>query len=326
MLTKSLAKRSNGAVVVANAQKSLTLLEAPIAEFVQPFTIASRTKLELDRLGLTCGCDEFSSGRSLRDLTERERQFVPQWLKKAWPVHNDLLANAAKIGAAYHALLPVSINIDHEPIARPQALAMTSVLFGTLNKRKAEDENAAALLASCVDMLSPMHNVIGEITGLWEAVPRHPLFVALGIKRLLASSVFAPSPSELLEAIKLAHEKIGRLVWYLECAREFLNEADEIVFLFDRPAWDAAYEKVDSNVVWAVLGELLGEEPAEGEEEDELDYPGSPRWLVLNEMWERKQAAEAAAEKALPAREAACRTVPAKRTKRMPKREDAPIG
>jgi hypothetical protein len=73
-----------------------------------------------------------------------------------------------------------------------------------------------------------------------------------------------------------------------------LCRADEIVFTFDRPAWDAAYANASSDVPLPMQGQLFYEEPGE-------DDPPSPRWLALNALWQAKLAEieKAAVEAAL---------------------------
>jgi hypothetical protein len=79
---------------------------------------------------------------------------------------------------------------------------MLSVLYSTLNKSKTDDSNSQMKLASCAELFDPIHDRIGSSTGLWQSVPRHPIFLALGIKSLIARGVFSPEPSEVAEEVK----------------------------------------------------------------------------------------------------------------------------
>ena len=136
--------------------------------------------------------------------------------------------------------------------------------------------------------------------------------LAIAIKQLIAISVFTPSPSELREAMKSAAGTIGSLEGYASGWLTLLEQADAIVFEYDRAAWDAAYANFDSKVPLALEGRLF-------ETADDEEFPPSPRWRALNELWERKHEAE---EAETSARIAACKTKPvAKRTPRKPKRE-----
>jgi len=119
--------------------------------------------------------------------------------------------------------------------------------------------------------------------------------------------VFTPSPSELREAMKLARGKLDALAGYAGEWLELLKEADEIIFAFDRAAWDAVYANVDSKVPLAMRGDFYFDEDG--------DKP-LPRFEALNVLWEQKHAAE---EAATSARIAACKATPAKRTTRKPK-------
>jgi hypothetical protein len=169
------------------------------------------------------------------------------------------------------------------------------------------------LLASCADLFDPVNEIIGGTTGLWNRVSRHPAVLALAIKTLVRTSVFTPSPAELLAALKEAESKLGKLVHYTDQWLDTMRRADAIVFAFDRAAWDAAYAKVRSSVALAMLPS--NEEP--DEDEDGNAIAASPRWQALHELWERKLAAEEAAEIAAapePKRIAACEAKPSKRT------------
>jgi hypothetical protein len=161
------------------------------------------------------------------------------------------------------------------------------------------------LLASCADLFNPVSDAVGIATGLWKPAPKHPLALAIAIKQLIATSVFSPSPSELREAMKLAQGKVDVLASYAGQWLQLLERADAIVFEFDRPTWDAAYANVDSKVPLALHGQLI-------ETDDGPEFPLSPRWRALNELWEAKHAAE---EMVTNARLAACKTKRVKRTK-----------
>ena len=70
------------------------------------------------------------------------------------------------------------------------------------------------MLAACCDMFSPMNDIIGEGMGLWKPICKHPVVLALAIKKLIATSVFTPSPSELREAMATVTHRIAvRAEW-----------------------------------------------------------------------------------------------------------------
>jgi hypothetical protein len=165
---------------------------------------------------------------------------------------------------------------------------MLSVLFGALSKRKADDAdgNPSMMLAACTDMFSPMNDVIGETTGLWKPVCKHPIILALAVKKLIATSLFMPSPNELREAIAEVKRTISVRASWLGEFLSWVGTADRLLFEFDRPAWEAAYAKVGSSVAQAMRN-LVNDGPGE-------DAPPSPRWQALNAICKAKCKAEQA--------------------------------
>jgi hypothetical protein len=83
---------------------------------------------------------------------------------------------------------------------------------------------------------------------------------------------------------------------------ELLTKADEIIFAFDRPAWDAAYAEVNSKIPLVMQAQLFDEESYE-------DSEATPRWQALDDLTKRQT--EEATQ-----RIAACKTTPAKRTRK----------
>jgi hypothetical protein len=146
---------------------------------------------------------------------------------------------------------------------------------------------------------------------------RHPVTLALAIKTLLRTSVFAPAPAELLAALEEAATKLGKLSRYAREWLETMMRTDAIVFAFARGEWDSAYAGVPSSVPEAMLRH--DPEPPD-EDEDGTAIAPSPRWAALTELRERKQAAELAAAPESK-RLAACAARAPKRT-RAPKDRD----
>jgi hypothetical protein len=116
-----------------------------------------------------------------------------------------MLPKAAEMFAARQRLS----RIVHpwEPIDPASAMAIFSLLFGALAKRKSEDENSRALLLATAQMFDPQHVRLGNFTGLWKPPPSHPVVVALAVMELLAKAVFVV-PSEVRQACERAHEKL----------------------------------------------------------------------------------------------------------------------
>ena len=71
--------------------------------------------------------------------------------------------------------------------------------------------------------------------------PRHPVFIALAIKQLIATKVFEPSPSELREACCLARQKLAVACGYVEQWLARLDAAEEILLEFAPKEWASAY-------------------------------------------------------------------------------------
>jgi hypothetical protein len=271
----------------------LTLINDTLADFVEPLRIADECRRQLQQ-GIEQG--------GFYSYLGCERGLEAKFLDRAKIIHGRLLRNIAQVQAAYSALLQVVIPPWRNPLTHAQATAMLGVLFGTLSKTKADDENSAMLLASCADLFNPTNDIIGTTTGLWKPISKHPLVLALAIKQLIATSVFKPSPSELRDAMKLALSKLDALGGYSGQWLELLTKADEIIFAFDRPAWDAAYAEVNSKIPLAMQAQLFDEESYE-------DSEATPRWQALDDLTKRQT--EEATQ-----RIAACKTTSAKRTRK----------
>jgi hypothetical protein len=186
---------------------------------------------------------------------------------------------------------------------------MLSVLFAALGKKKGDE--GAMLLVACADMFSATNEAIGHATGLWKPISRHPLVLALAIKKLIATAVFT-SCAELREAMNEVRGTLEMRKWAMEYIVDLIERADEIVFVGDRAAWDAAYADVGSDVVKAMLGWVeMQESPYT--DDDDVDHPGSPRWAALNAIVEAKLA--------VPVREAAAK--PLAKQSRKPKLAEA---
>jgi hypothetical protein len=235
------------------------------------------------------------------------------------------LCHYASACAAYDKISDILHLSSEDAVTQAMAAKMLSVLFGALSKRKADDtdENPAMLLAACADMFDPMNDFVGENLRLWKPICKHPVVLALAIKKLLATQKFSPSPSELREAIIDVQTRIGVRASWIENWLVWVDRADEIAFTFDRAAWDAAYAGAGSEIVLAVRERLgLVEGPDQDYDDDGKPLPPSPHWLALDDLYKAKLAAEEAAEAEAESKQriAACEMKPTKRT-RKPKRE-----
>lgn len=227
------------ALRLAKAGVGLALINDTLADFVEPLRIADECRRQLQQSVQCGGFEQYLGGEN----SKPEAKF----LDRAKVIHDRLLRNVVVVRDAQRALLQVVVpSWRRDPITHAQATAMLGVLFGTLNKKRADDENSATLLASCADMFNPVNDAIGTATGLWKPIAKHPLVLSIAIKQLIATSVFTPSPAELREALKQASERIRLREAYARQWLELVDRADALVFAFDRAGWDAAYSKLDS--------------------------------------------------------------------------------
>jgi hypothetical protein len=241
-------------------------------------------------------------------------QVSPRFLDRAKPLHASWLPGIVRAVHVEKLLFTIMCGMPRVPLTQASATAMLHYLFGAMGKRRGDE--AAAKLLACTDIFSPASNALGKALGLWKPAPTHPAILAIAIKQLMAAKVYEPAEAELREALDKVEQRLALRRWYVGQWIDKLCRADEIVFTFDRPAWDAAYANASSDVPLQMQGQLFYEEPGE-------DDPPSPRWLALNALWEAKLEAEQAAELVeasdSEARIAACKAAPAKRT-RKPKR------
>jgi hypothetical protein len=130
----------------------------------------------------------------------------------------------------------------------------------------------------------------------------------------MAEKTFEPSEAELREALAKVKQRLLAHEHYVDQWLNKVDRADGIVFAFDRPAWDAAYARVDSKVPLLMRehAEFGGEGPCEElDENGNPEYSPSPRWQALDDLVKAKTAIP----KSEP-RQAACKAKPAKRTRK----------
>jgi hypothetical protein len=280
---------------------------------------------------------ETSTGGGLALINEVAEKFLPalqvsesygaEWKRsigaigtvldgRAFPVAkilNGFLGKFSEIKAAHMALLDVFIM--GRSIDKATALRMINVLFAALGKHKSDDETAT-LLEATADMFNPVNDALGSVTDV-PPLNRHLLIVGLAIKKLIATAKFT-SAAELREAMMDVQQRLDLQRWKLEYMADNIMQADEIMFETDRAAWEAAYARVGSDVPLAMQNwSCIGEAP----ERD--DVPGSPRWQALDAILKAKLALPAPELEATPMREAACKTTPAKRTRKPKRTADA---
>ena len=237
-----------------------------------------------------------------------ERGLERKFLDRARDLRELRLPCAAEVKAALDALFPIVAFHDAEVISHGDALKMLTICFGALQKKKI-DETTAILLSACADMFDPVSDIIGRSTGLWQPINKHPVVIALAIKRLIATSTFAPAPTELREAIRLATDKLGERVGRAQTWLHDLTKAERIVFAFDREAWAGALVTRDCLKGGRAIS--LIEEPIDNKDERRE----TERMAALDAIEKQLLLGQAA-----PARIAACEAKQAKLTHK-PKRE-----
>jgi hypothetical protein len=209
---------------------------------------------------------------------------VPHLLETAKRVHGEWLRHYADIVQLGRVLL--NILMGPKPIDEESAMQMMLRLFASLGKRKSDPENAKLLNAS-VDMLSPLNQQMGSVTGLWEPINTHRLIVALAVEKIIATEKFT-STAELREAMEEATRAVGFYYRDIGEITAAIERADAIVFLGDQAAWNAAYEQVDDKVIAAMQRHLKYKEDPYLDD-DGVDQPGTPRWSALTAIVESKK-------------------------------------
>ncbi|MBR0746189.1 hypothetical protein JQ582_19850 [Bradyrhizobium japonicum] len=195
--------------------------------------------------------------------------------------HGRMLSRAAMVSAAHTELMPVVFpHMVATPVVTTEiAVMMLSTLFGSVGKAKTVE--TATLLGTCVEMFHPVADVIGEATGLWTPISKHPVVLALAVRKLINTSVFT-SAAEFRQAMQDARNSILWLMQHTERWLDLLRISDRVLFEFDRPAWDRAYASVGADVA-----RVMQDSDEEGYEDDDgEDVPPSPRWAALQAMIE----------------------------------------
>jgi hypothetical protein len=269
------------------AAASLQLINAELSPaVVQALVDADRFRLEVQR--------ENRSGLvSIRNYLGQ--RYAPQQglLDPAKAFLRAWLPDIERAREASRVLFDIAC-MPMRSVSPADATAMLQFLFGAMGKRR--NEEAAAKLAACADIFSPASNALGSALRLWKPVPRHPVVLAIAVKQLMASKTFEPAEAELREALGKVHQRLQNLQSWTDRWLEKLDYADNTVFTFDRPAWEAAYADLDNKIAVAMRDCV-------GDEDDD-----TARWQALEDLIQGKRALEQP-------RRAACATKPAKRTR-----------
>jgi hypothetical protein len=226
-----------------------------------------------------------------------EQSAIHTDLGRAKVLHGMWLPNIARAVEAHDVLSSITF-FTGSPLSRlklttADASTMLHYLYGAMGKRR-NDEAAAKLLA-CTDIFSPASNALGSALGFWEEAPTHPVILAVAIKQLMAAKTFEPAEAELREALLNVKERLSAKNWWVWKWLEKLDQMDTWIFKDDRLAWDAAYANVRSKIPLCMQkhAELGSEGPGEDlDENGNPEYPPSPRWQALNDLYETKRKAE----------------------------------
>ena len=149
---KGLARRS------AAKGAALGLINDTLTHYAEPLRIADECRRQLQQ-GVDYGFHQYLGG-------ELEAKF----LERAKIIHRRLLRDVAVVEGAHGQLLKVLIPPWRFPLTHAQASAMLGVLFGTLSKKRADDENSATLLASCADLFNPTNDIIGTSGSRYRSI------------------------------------------------------------------------------------------------------------------------------------------------------------
>jgi hypothetical protein len=247
-----------GVVQLAQRKAGLALIGETLGNIAEPLVIAGQ-------------CREFMKGRDLVNLGNGHN------IDCAKLARVRMLRSVATVDAARSALLEIIVPGCRHPVTRADASRMLGVLFGSLAKRK-PDENQTTLLAACAEMFEETHDQVGEVTGLWKPVSHHPAALALTVRALLATSRFSPAPVELREAMQKVALRIRALAGYARQWLDHVDRADQIVFEHDREAWAASFANLPSAILLAMMS----------------DRCESERDAALEKIWAEKHDAEKA--------------------------------
>jgi hypothetical protein len=150
---------------------------------------------------------------------------------------------------------------------------LVRTLFGAVVGKKRTDEDAEKL-EGCLLLFDPTVNAIGQSTGLWSEMPRHPVVVAIAVLEMINKQVYNPSSGELKSACRRAHAKLRRQYKCMETMISRLRCAEEILFDHARDEWASMYAvKENRATAWAVGYPVEGKFYKEWEEAlDDLDH------------------------------------------------------
>jgi hypothetical protein len=171
-------------------------------------------------------------------------------------VRATLLPNFQLIEAARRALADMTSREPTAPVTESLALKLLGSLYGVLGKRNSDAHDAAALLQASAEMFSESDAALTKVINV-EPLPRHPVVLALGVKKLIATKVFAPAPTEVRKAMIEVRDRIRLLQFDLPALLKMARQAEQIIFRKVRDEWALPY--VSGTVPRIVAAELVGD-------------------------------------------------------------------
>jgi hypothetical protein len=262
-------RKSGGSLLAKHARDGVALIRQHLSDDV----------VEHFHRAAVCG-DQISRG-DIDWLGRIGMGAAHDYIERAKASYYAKLPDAGRVYSAADFLGDLRGHPWDDPVDRDEASAMLHFLFSLAPGKRDDDERMLKLVA-CTEMFSPSNNLLGEATGLWKPVPQQPILLALAIKHLQATQTFEPSEPELRAAIATASRNAKRLEHNANEWLKRLRESDALMFKNDRPAWEAVYATVRSDVVLAMYED---DEPPRG-------HADAPHWNALNAIWEAKYEAE----------------------------------
>jgi hypothetical protein len=167
-------------------------------------------------------------------------------------VRAQLLPAFDQIYFAARALSDMLSDNPRQRITKPDAAQALGFLFAAL--RQNDKGDAASLLAACTEMLTQSDPALASVIGV-KPLPQHPAVLALAIRRIIATAIFPPQPSEVRKAMLEVRDKILLLQTDVRPVLALARAAERIAFKNDRDAWAAPY--TSGAVPSAVAGYLV---------------------------------------------------------------------
>jgi hypothetical protein len=191
-----LSFRGGGDLATLCSNSDIAVIDTPLRRLAPVLEFVASCAREYDALQTALRQASYGEETHLLLYSERDKLFGNRQRK----VLDFLLPRLFELDEAFCMLQ--SIVHGKEGISAAVALQMLSVLCAGTSKKRNDDPNTETFMLSCAQLFDPAIDSIALGTGLWKPVPRHPVVVALAIRKLMAGNVFAPTQSELADACR----------------------------------------------------------------------------------------------------------------------------